>query len=43
MIKITDSEYLRPSGDKVDGVGISPDIEADEEESLDKAIGELTK
>ena len=42
-IKITDSEYLGPSGDKVDGVGISPDIEADEEESLDKAIGELTK
>ncbi len=42
-IKITDSEYLRPSGDKVNGVGISPDIEADEEESLDKAIGELTK
>ena len=42
-VKITRTEYLRPNGGKVNGVGITPDIETDDEETLDKAVGELTK
>ena len=42
-IKITSTEYLRPNGGKVNGIGITPDIRTDDEEALEKAIGELTK
>ena len=37
-IKITASEYFRPNGGKVNGVGITPDIEAKGEEAVDKAL-----
>lgn len=40
-IKITITEYFRPSGKTVHGVGITPDIEAEEGEVLDKALEEL--
>ena len=40
-IKITVTEYFRPSGKTVHGVGITPDIEAEGEEVLDAALKEL--
>lgn len=42
-IKITTTEYFRPNGGKVNGVGITPDIEAEEEEAVEKALEELEK
>lgn len=40
-LKYTVSEYYRPNGDKVQGVGITPDIEVGSEEIMDKALEEL--
>ena len=40
-IKITATEYFRPSGKTVNGVGITPDIEAEGDEVLDAALKEL--
>ena len=42
-IKYTATEYFRPNGETVDGVGITPDIEAEGSEALDTAIEELEK
>lgn len=42
-IKITSTEYFRPNGGKVNGVGITPDIETDAEDAFDKALEELEK
>ena len=42
-IKITVTEYFRPSGEKVDGVGITPDIEAEGEAAIDEALKELSQ
>ncbi len=42
-IKITTTEYFRPNGGKVNGVGITPDIEAEGDEVVDKALEELGK
>jgi len=43
VIKLTDSEYFRPSGEKVQGVGITPDIEADGDMVMAEALKELEK
>ena len=40
-VKLTTTEYFRPSGKTVHGVGITPDIEAEGEEVLDAALKEL--
>ena len=40
-VKLTSTEYFRPNGEKVHGVGITPDIEAEGEEVLDAALKEL--
>ena len=40
-VKLTVTEYFRPNGDTVNGVGITPDIEAEDEEALEEAIKEL--
>jgi carboxyl-terminal processing protease len=40
-IKLTITEYLTPNGDHVQGKGIEPDIEATDEDILDKAMEEL--
>ena len=40
-VKITVTEYFRPSGETVNGIGITPDIEAEGEEALDEALKEL--
>jgi carboxyl-terminal processing protease len=42
-IKITSTEYFRPSGDKVNGVGITQDIETDDSGAMDKALEVLEK
>ncbi len=42
-IKITSTEYFRPNGEKVNGVGVTPDIEAEGDEAVDKALEELEK
>ena len=42
-VKITITEYFRPSGKTVNGEGITPDIEVPAEEALDAAIKELSK
>ena len=42
-IKITTTEYFRPNGDKVNGVGITPDIEAEGDEVIEKAMEVLEK
>ena len=42
-VKITITEYFRPSGKTVNGEGITPDIEVPVEEALDTAIKELGK
>ena len=40
-VKLTVSEYFRPNGDKVNGIGITPDIIAEGDEAMDAAIDEL--
>ena len=40
-VKITVTEYFRPNGKTVQGVGITPDIEAEGDGALDAAITEL--
>lgn len=40
-VKLTITEYYRPSGKTVNGIGITPDIEAEGEEVLEKALREL--
>ena len=40
-VKLTATEYFRPSGKTVQGVGITPDIEAYEDGYLDAALREL--
>ena len=40
-VKLTVSEYYRPNGDKVNGIGVTPDIIAEGDEALDAAIDEL--
>ena len=40
-IKITVTEYFRPNGEAVNDVGITPDIKADDDEAMDKALEEL--
>ena len=40
-VKLTVTEYFRPSGETVNGVGITPDIEAEGEEVLEEALKEL--
>lgn len=40
-VKLTVSEYYRPNGDKVNGLGITPDIEADNDNIIEIAIEEL--
>ena len=40
-VKLTVTEYFRPSGETVNGVGITPDIKAEGEEILDAALEEL--
>lgn len=43
-IKITSTEYYRPNGGKVNGVGITPDIEVEGDDAvLEKALEELKK
>ena len=42
-VKITTTEYFRPSGESVNEIGITPDIEAAEEEAMDAAARELNK
>ena len=42
-VKLTVTEYFRPSGKTVNGVGITPDIEAEGDEALEEAIKELTQ
>ena len=42
-VKLTVSEYLTPKGNHVSGKGITPDIEASDEDILDKALEELNK
>ena len=41
--KLTVSEYLTPKGNHVNDKGIEPDIEATDDDILDKALGELKK
>ena len=40
-VKLTATEYFRPSGKTVHGVGITPDIEAEGDDILDAALKEL--
>lgn len=40
-VKITVTEYFRPNGETVNGIGITPDIEAEGEEVLEEALKEL--
>jgi len=42
-VKLTVTEYFRPNGNTVNGVGITPDIEAEGEEVLEEAIKELAQ
>ena len=42
-VKLTVTEYFRPNGKTVNGVGITPDIEAEGEEVLEEALRELTQ
>ena len=42
-IKITVTEYFRPNGERVNDIGITPDIEAPEGDVMDKALEELAK
>ena len=40
-VKITVTEYFRPNGKSVNGIGITPDIEAEGEEVIEEALKEL--
>ena len=40
-VKLTVTEYFRPNGDNVNGIGITPDIEAEDEDVLEEALKEL--
>lgn len=42
-VKLTDSEYYRPNGDKVQGEGIIPDIESDDEHILENSLDALSR
>ena len=42
-VKLTTTEYFRPNGDTVNEVGITPDIEATDDEAIDVAVEELNK
>ena len=42
-VKLTMTEYFRPSGETVNGIGITPDIEAEGEEVLEEAFKELAQ
>ena len=42
-VKLTVTEYFRPSGETVNGIGITPDIEAEGEEVLEEALKELAQ
>lgn len=42
-VKLTVTEYFRPSGETVHGIGITPDIEAEGEEVLEEALRELAQ
>ena len=42
-VKLTATEYFRPNGDKVNGVGVTPDIEVSDDEAMDRALEELGK
>lgn len=42
-VKLTVTEYFRPNGKTVNGVGITPDIEAEGEEVLEEALRELAQ
>lgn len=42
-VKLTVTEYFRPNGETVNGVGVTPDIEAEDEKVLEEAIKELAK
>ena len=42
-VKLTVTEYFRPNGKTVNGVGITPDIEAEGDEALEEAVKELSK
>ena len=42
-VKLTVTEYFRPSGETVNGVGITPDIEAEGDEVLEEAFKELAQ
>lgn len=42
-VKLTVTEYFRPSGKTVHGIGITPDIEAEGEEVLEEALKELAQ
>ncbi len=42
-VKLTVTEYFRPSGETVNGVGITPDIEAKGEAVLEEALRELAQ
>lgn len=42
-LKITETEYFRPDGSRVNGEGITPDIEAEGEDALDEALRVLAK
>ena len=41
-VKMTFTEYFRPSGATVQGVGITPDLEAEEDEMIEKALSALS-
>ncbi len=40
-VKITVTEYFRPNGETVNGIGITPDIEAEGEEVFEEVLKEL--
>ena len=40
-VKLTVTEYFRPSGKTVNGIGIIPDIEAEGDEAVEEALKEL--
>jgi len=42
-VKLTTTEYFRPSGETVNEIGITPDIEATDDKAIDVAVEELNK
>ena len=40
-VKLTVTEYFRPNGKTVNGIGITPDIEAEGDDVLEEALIEL--